>query len=157
MKTYEKTHPWITFELDLRKADHELWLMLGEAVSKCEHISGVPLKPDTAQRLHSIYLAKGIMATAAIEGNTLTEDEVLAHLEGRLELPPSREYLRKEVDNILKGCNLIQDRLSTGASAEISFEEICEYNRIVLEGLTIEEHIVTVKVRTYSVGVPGYK
>jgi len=157
MRTYMKTHPWITFELDLRKADHELWLMLGEAASKCEHISGVPLKPDTARMLHSIYLAKGIMATAAIEGNTLTEDEVMAHLEGKLELPPSREYLRKEVDNILKGCNLIQNRLSAGASAEISFEEICEYNRIVLEGLTLEEHIIPGKVRTYSVGVPGYK
>ena len=48
MKTFEKTHPWIRFELDLRKFDHKLWMALGETESKCEHIAGVPLQPDTA-------------------------------------------------------------------------------------------------------------
>ena len=157
IRTFEKTHPWITFELDLRKADHELWLMLGEAVSKCEHISGVPLKPDTAHKLHMIYLAKGIMATTAIEGNTLSEEEVLDRLEGRLQLPPSREYLGKEVDNILNGYNLIIDRLAAGSHSETSINEICEYNKLVLQNLTHEEHIIPGKIRTYSVGVPGYR
>lgn len=157
MKTYLKTHPWITFEIDLRKADHELWLMLGEALSKCEHISGVPLKPNTAQKLHLIYLAKGIMATTAIEGNTLTEDEALAHLEGKLELPPSREYLGQELENVKDGYNLIMESLASGISTDISLEEICEYNKLVLHDLTLEEHITPGKIRTYSVGVPGYK
>lgn len=51
--------------------------MLGEAASKCEHIAGVPLRPSVAQELHRLYLAKGALATTAIEGNTLTENEVL--------------------------------------------------------------------------------
>jgi hypothetical protein len=41
--TYEQTHPWITFRLDLRQADWGLWLDLGEAASKCEHLAGAPL------------------------------------------------------------------------------------------------------------------
>src|SRR3990172_7484078 len=111
MKTFEKTHPWISFELDLRKFDHKLWMALGETASKCEHIAGVPLQPDTAEKLHLLYLAKGVRATTAIEGNTLSEEEVIERIEGKLPLPPSREYLGKEIDNILKGCNEIKEKL----------------------------------------------
>lgn len=80
MRTYERTHPWISFALDLRNLDHKAWMHLGEAVSKVEHIAGVRLDPDAAERLHAVYLAKGVLAATAIEGNTLTEDEVRDHL-----------------------------------------------------------------------------
>jgi hypothetical protein len=52
MRTFERTHPWISFRIDLRKAAPSLWLLLGEAASKCEHIAGVPLRPSVAQSLH---------------------------------------------------------------------------------------------------------
>jgi len=80
MRTFERTHPWISFWIDLRQARPQLWLLLGEAASKCEHIAGVPLRPATAQSLHQLYLAKGALGTTAIEGNTLTEKQVLQHL-----------------------------------------------------------------------------
>ena len=105
MRTFERTHPWISFRIDLRKAAPTLWLLLGEAASKCEHIAGVPLRPSVAQSLHQLYLAKGALATTAIEGNTLTETEVLAHLQGKLRLPPSKEYLGQEVDNCVSFAN----------------------------------------------------
>ncbi|MCC6745869.1 MAG: Fic family protein, partial [Acidobacteria bacterium] len=62
------TYPWITFRLDLSELSTETWMLLGEARSKCEHIAGVPLKPAVAERLHRLYLAKGVHATTAIEG-----------------------------------------------------------------------------------------
>ena len=93
MKTCEKTHPWISFKINMTRAKPTFWMLLGEAASKCEHIAGVPLQPETAKRLHQLYLAKGAAATTAIEGNTLTEEEVLQHIEGKLELPASKEYL----------------------------------------------------------------
>ena len=77
MRTFERTHAWITFRLDLSRAAPELWLGLGEAASKCEHLSRVPLRPATALQVHQLYLAKGAAATTAIEGNTLSEAEVL--------------------------------------------------------------------------------
>ena len=77
MRTFERTHPWISFRCDLGKAGAELWLSLGEAASKCEHISRVPLRPATAEMLQQLYLAKGAAATTAIEGNSLSEAEVL--------------------------------------------------------------------------------
>ena len=98
MRTFHETHPWITFELDLRRAGHTLWMLLGEAKSKCEQLSRVPLLPQVAQHLHRLFLAKGVLATTAIEGNTLSEEEVLQHLRGELNLPPSKEYLSREID-----------------------------------------------------------
>src|ERR1035438_5894746 len=114
MRTFEQTHPWISFHIDLRKASPQLWMLLGEAASKCEHIAGVPLRPSVAQDLHRLYLAKGALATTAIEGNTLTEKQVLQHLEGKLKLPRSKEYLAQEIDNIVGACNRIGELLTKG-------------------------------------------
>jgi len=55
-RTYERTHPWLRFSLDLRQAPAQLWILLGECRSKCEHIAGMPLRPDVADRLHLLYL-----------------------------------------------------------------------------------------------------
>ena len=93
---YKQTHPWLSFTLDTGRFSPKLWMMLGEAQSKCHHIAGVPLQPDTAKELHSLYLAKGALATTAIEGNTLSEEEVKKQIAGVLSLPPSREYLARE-------------------------------------------------------------
>ena len=152
MRTFERTHPWLSFRIDLRKAAPPLWLLLGEAASKCEHIAGVPLRPATAQSLHQLYLAKGALATTAIEGNTLTEKEVLARLQGKLKLPPSKEYLGQEVDNIATACNGIGERLRNDDAA-LTTERVCEFNRQVLEKLALDEGVVPGQVRTHSVVV----
>lgn len=157
IRTFGKTHPWINFELDLRKFDHKLWMALGETASKCEHIAGVPLQPDTAEKLHLLYLAKGVRATTAIEGNTLSEEEVIERIEGNLPLPPSREYLGKEVDNIVKGCNEIKVKLLKGGESGLSVDEIREFNKTVLGELELEKDIVPGDIRKYSVGVGGYR
>lgn len=152
MRTFERTHPWVSFRIDLRKAAPPLWLSLGEAASKCEHIAGVPLRPSVAQSLHQLYLAKGALATTAIEGNTLTEKEVLARLQGKLKLPPSKEYLGQEVDNIVTACNAIGERLRKGDTT-LTAERVCEFDRQVLEKLSLDEGVVPGQVRTHSVVV----
>jgi len=106
---FKETHPWIKFELDLRKVNFDLRFQLGEAKAKCEQVAGVPLLPEIAERLHQLFLAKGALATTAIEGNTLSEEEALKLLKGELTLPPSKEYLGQEIENIIKTCNLVAD------------------------------------------------
>ena len=157
MRTYLKTHPWLTFQVDLRLLEYLIWISLGEAQSKCEHISGVPLRPSVARQLHMIYLAKGVLATTAIEGNTLTESEVLQHLEGKLELPPSKEYLSKEIDNIIEACDKISADIFIRNRAELSVEKLKNYNKLVLDGLALGESIISGQIRTFSVGVGGYR
>jgi Fic family protein len=153
MRTFEETHPWISFRCDLSKAGVELWFSLGEAASKCEHISRVPLRPATAQALHQLYLAKGAAATTAIEGNTLSEEEVLKAVEGKLVVPPSKQYLKQEVENIIAACNGIGEQLVKGTLPELSTKLLGDYNRKVLEKLPVKEEIKPGLLRTHSVVV----
>lgn len=156
MRTYETTHPWIKFQFDQRQISPKLWILLGEAQSKCEHIAGVPLRPATAAELHRLYLAKGALGTTAIEGNTLTEKEVLDQLDGKLKLPPSKEYLGREIENIVKTCSSILTELRDGNEpSEITIEGIKKLNKHVLEGLPINEGVISGEIRTYSVGIEG--
>ena len=156
MQTYEQTHPWLTFTLDLRQADYRLWMLLGEAQSKCQQIAGTPLLPDLADHLHQVYLAKGVLATTAIEGNTLTEEEVLRRIQGRLDLPPSKEYLGQEIDNIVAACNLIGTSIFQGGSTRLTVEDVKSYNRLVLHGLTLDEGVVPGAIRSHRVAVGRY-
>ncbi len=143
--------------MDTRALTHKTWLLLGEAWSKCEHIAGVPLRPTVAEQLHLIYLSKGIHGTTSIEGNTLSEEEVLAQVRGDLKLPPSRRYLGEEVNNILEAGNEIIRDVVHGRSLELTPERIAEFNRQVLKGLDLDEDVVPGKIRTHSVGVVRYR
>ncbi len=151
MRTYERTHPWIAFRCDLKAADPSLWITLGEAASKCEHISRVPLRPATAQALHQLYLAKGAAATTAIEGNTLSEEEVLRAVEGKLVVPSSKQYLKQEVENIIGACNRIGQQLARDGLPEPSPALLCDYNRLVLDQLPRGEDIAPGELRRHSV------
>ncbi len=131
--------------------------MLGECQSKCEHIAGAPLRPETAECLHRLFLAKGALATTAIEGNTLTEEQVIEHLEGKLKLPPSQEYLAQEVDNIVTACNRIFEKVQTGRASPLTVEGIEELNRLVLDKLDVEEGVIPGQVGTHRVTVARYR
>ncbi|KND30264.1 Fic family protein [Streptomyces stelliscabiei] len=150
-RTYRGTHPWITFQLNLKDLDHVSWMLLGEAISKCEHISGVPLQPAVARKLNLVYLTKGVHATTQIEGNTLSEEEVHKRIEHELVLPPSQQYLGQEVDNIVEGYNLIIKDVVEGRPLTLTPERIKQFNAIVLKDLPPEEGVVPGEVRTDSV------
>jgi Fic family protein len=157
MWTYEETHPWIEFSVDLRRLQPHDWLLLGEARSKCEHVAGVPLLPDVARQLHRVSLIKGAAATTAIEGNTLTEAEVGDRVDGIKRLPASREYLGVEVDNVVAAYNLIVSELPQGELHALTPDRIRQMNTLVLEGLELEDDVVPGQVRTHGAGVPGYR
>lgn len=156
-REYERSHPWITFRLDLRDASPAFWVTLGECQSKCEHISGVPLRPDVALTLHQVYLAKGAWGTTAIEGNTLSEEEVLKHVEGKLDVPPSKEYLKQEIDNIIKESNRMLERIQKGERLALTPQRIKEINGSALRRLTLEPGVISGEIRNYSVGVMNYR
>lgn len=157
-RRFEETHRWLTFSAArLERAGPGLWAMLGECQSKCEHIAGVPLRPDVAENLHRVYLAKGVLATTAIEGNTLSEHEVLQALSGKLKLPPSREYLKQEIDNIVGALKTIWTQVGTGTLPPLNVSAFEELNRLVLHGLAVEEGVVAGAIRTHVVGVARYR
>jgi Fic family protein len=155
MREYERSHPWITFGFRPATISERLWMALGEAQSKCEHIAGVPLKPEIADKLHRLYLAKGALATTAIEGNTLSEKEALEQIEGNLKLPEFKEYLGQAIQNIVDACNTIGKKILAGESLAFTLELIEEYNRMVLKELPLSDGVIPGQLNLRPVGVAG--
>jgi len=131
-------------------------MLLGEARSKCEHLAKVPMRSDTATDLHQVFLVKGVMATTAIEGNTLSEDEVRQRLEGKLDLPPSKAYLGIEVDNIRHAVDgVVQDLYQRRECDPVSPGMLQGFNREVLKNLSshIDDWVVPGEFRHRGVAV----
>lgn len=163
-REYTDSHPWLTYNLDLSRAPYHLWLMLGEARSKSEHVRRSLLRPEVAEELLKIFLIKGAVATTAIEGNTLSEQEAREVIDGDRELPPSKRYLGQEVKNIISACNLIRDAViperdedDAGDRGDLSVSLIRDYNRLVLQDLEHEDGVVPGELRSHSVVVGNYR
>ena len=158
-REYERSHPWIRFEADLRAAPPRLWALLGQAVSLCRQVADAALPPKAASEMQKLYLVKGVQATTAIEGNTLGAEQIRERVEGRLDLPPSQEYLGREVDNVLRACNEIAATIVGGGALRLTPEWIADCNRQVLAGLGehLEEGVVPGEVPAHAVGVGRYR
>jgi Fic family protein len=107
--------------------------------------------------MHFIYLARGLLATTAIEGNTLTEDEVREFLDKKLKLPASRQYLALEIDNVLKACNLFLVDIKAGHKKRVTTELIREFDALVLKNLELAPEVIPGEIRKHSVGVGSYR
>ncbi len=158
MRTYEQTHRWLDFTAtDVNEVQPRHWMLVGEARSKCEHLAGTPLKPDVAKKLYGVTLVKGALATTAIEGNTLTEDQVRGIFEGSYKAPPSRQYQEQEVRNVIDALQSLHDRIVEGEAIRITPELICEFNQQVLKGTQYRDGVIPGVIRTESVVVGGYR
>ena len=163
-RAYERTHPWLTFAVDFCRLRPSDWLALGECATLCERISGAPLDPGVAERLrlHTMYLAKGALATTAIKGNTLSEEEARNRIEGRLDLPPSQEYLGREIDNIVEAVNGLTDAIVANGRLSLSVASVERMNGMVLRNLEADDHVVPGRTRRADVSVgscrcPGWQ
>ncbi len=158
-RAYERTHPWISFRVDLHAAPLQVWTLLGQAVARCGQIAGSALPPGAAEEMQSLYLVKGVQATTAIEGNTLSTEQIRERIQGRLPLPPSQEYLGREVDNILEACGEIAEAIVDGIQVQLTAEWIATRNRQVLDGLEkhLEEGVVPGEIPAHAVGVGRYR
>jgi len=152
---YLQTHPHLSFELNLTRANPRFWLLLGEISSKCAHVEATPITKQTLRQLNHLYLARGVNATTAIEGNTLEEEEVLKRISGDLKLPKSKDYLGREVDNIVRAYNEILRTVSTGTFV-ISVEQIKHWNKMILSDLEVEDHVEPGEVRSVNVHAGPY-
>lgn len=137
--------------------DAQLWALLGEAYSKCRHMTGTPLAPSVARELAAVYLVKGALASTAIEGNTLTEQEAREIYEGRKQLPPSQHYLQVEIENVLGALAEVASRFESGDPLVIDASWIREQNRRVLAGLNVDDHVKLGDYTTTQLVVGNYR
>ena len=96
------------------KIDNDVVYLLGQCELLVEIISETPLQPEIRRQLAKVSLIKGAQATTAIEGNTLSEDEISNILSDQKKLPESMQYQQQEVTNIIKGMNDLLDKVIDG-------------------------------------------
>ncbi len=129
-----KEYPHILFQKNWN-LDEETIFMLGQCDAIVQAIASAPIKPAYREMLLSVSLRKGARATTAIEGNTLSEDEVEKIAEGK-NLPPSKEYLQIEVQNVLNALTMIgKEVIREGKEVLLSLELIESFHAHIGKGL----------------------
>ncbi len=82
----------------------ETMYQLGQCNAIIKALSETPIQPNYRRQLLTVSLHKGALATTAIEGNTMSQEELESIIAGK-EYPPSKDYQKKEVENILNALN----------------------------------------------------
>lgn len=95
-----RTYPWLSFRFDASILSSRVWMLLGEAQSKCRHIAFVPLTPDVMAEMTETHLMQGALASVAIEGNSLSIEDAAAIMRGDDSIPPSKAYQKRELENL---------------------------------------------------------
>ena len=153
-RMYLTTHSFISYTLNLREVSYQLWMLLGAAESKCRLLAGIPLRPEKQKELNQISLKKGIRVTTAIEGNTLSEEDIEQIYRGGAEsIPLSRRYQAQEVENVLNVYNGIIHQIEIGQDCKVSLEVLGTDNAEILKNIKIDSHIIPGEIRTYPVTV----
>ena len=152
------THDFIKFPPQLGEFSPKTWLMLGEIQAKIEHIKSLPIPPDDSNMLYSMYLAKGVHSTTAIEGNSFSEEEVRKIINKEMTARPSREYQQRQIDNMVNAFNTIARDEIQGTNKMFSLELLNSYHKIVLDNLddSLAEGVVIGSLRTHRVEVGRY-
>ena len=156
-RAYEAGFPWLQFSLGLDNLEWVTWAHLGEAFSKCQHLVGTPLRPDLARELSGVFMRRGALSSAAIEGNTLTEAEVEDIIVNHRRLPESRQYLEQEVRNVLAALDGIRAAAAGADPFVLSPRLIRDMHALLMKDLDVDDHVVAGGFRTVGVGVGTYR
>ncbi|MBK6627087.1 MAG: Fic family protein [Flavobacteriales bacterium] len=162
MRDLTREYPQMTFR---RQWDvtPDMKFLLGQCEAFVKAIKHTPLLPEDYRRLLQVSMIKGAQATTAIEGNTLSEEEVKQVASGS-KLPPSKGYLEQEVRNIIDAFNeLLKEVVYDDRVQLIDRELLLRFHRLV--GKDLGEHFAAIPGRfrenqvvvgTYRCPAPGH-
>lgn len=132
-------------------------LLLGQCEAYVKAITKSAILPQDHRRLLRVSLIKGALATTAIEGNTLTEEEVEEIVQGK-HLPPSREYQEIEVNNVIDALNdLMQELVDENREALITKDLLKNFHRRIGQNLGQHFDAIPGKFRTDNRVVGSYR
>ena len=132
-------------------------LLIGQCEAYVNAINNTPILPHHYQELMNVALMKGAQATTAIEGNTLSDEEIQKMMAGQ-KLPPSKEYQEIEVRNILDALNeLLNEVVEGNVDHLISIDLIKRFHKMV--GKELGEHFAAIpaSLRNNDVSVGIYR
>jgi Fic family protein len=130
---------------------------MGQSIALLRAINNTPIMPHYYQELMSVALIKGAQSTTAIEGNTLTDDEIIKVMEGQ-KLPSSIRYQGIEVENIIAAYNeLLKETIYENKEQLITSELLLRFHKMV--GKNLGEHFAAIpgKYRDSDVIVGHYR
>ncbi len=156
MKDLTREYPHMPFRQQWELTP-EIKFLLGQCEAFVKAIKHTPLLPEDYRRLLRVSMVKGAQATTAIEGNTLSEEEVRQVAEGA-KLPPSKEYLQQEVQNIIDAFNELLDEVVHQDRVHLIDAELLKrFHRLV--GKDLGEHFAAIpgRFREHQVVVGNYR
>ncbi len=105
-----------------------------------ESIKYIPILPNMASQIEEELIKKSIFSTAAIEGNSLTQEDVDKIVENK-KINFSKERFVKEIQNLKTAYNNIKDINVLDNKIQITQDLIKNYHKIVTNGLESETNI----------------
>lgn len=135
-----QSHPFISFQ-EHWTVHPDTWFRLGQCKAIIAAISSTPLMPQFRDEIYGVNLIKGAQATTAIEGNTLSEEEIRLVQAGK-HLPDSRRYMEQEVRNVLQALNILRDEIVSGQDNLVTCDLLRRFHRMI--GKDLGEHFQAV-------------
>lgn len=132
-------------------------IVMGQCISLIKSINNTPIMPLHYEELMNVALQKGAQSTTAIEGNTLSDEEISNLLKGK-KLPDSLEYQGVEVQNILDAFNtLLRETVYENKEQLITTELLLRFHKMV--GKDLGEHFTAIpgQFRNNDVVVGTYR
>lgn len=96
---YHRDYPHLTFTKTWTLNEKRL-IALGQCKALLQAINNTPIMPQYYATLMEVAMHKGAQSTTAIEGNTLSDEQIAKIIDGQ-KLPESIQYQGTEVENIL--------------------------------------------------------
>lgn len=151
-----RDYPQLSFRSDWDLSRNTL-IMLGQCEAYIKAMNNTPIMPAFYEELMTMALRKGAQATTAIEGNTLSDEEI-SQLQRGEKLPPSKEYQQIEVKNILEAFNnLLQETVYEKKEQLISKDLLLRFHRMVGQGLGEHFSAIPGQFRNSDVIVGPYR
>jgi Fic family protein len=152
----QQKYPHICFRKNWELTE-DIMFIIGQCEAIIRAITNMPITPAYKDSLLQISLTKGAQATTAIEGNSLTEEDIIKISKGE-NLPPSKEYQQIEIKNILDAFNsLIKEVKFDNHITLINPELIKNFHKIIGQNLGEYFNAVPGSFRNNDVIVGNYK
>lgn len=123
------SHRFIRFPPNELRLTPSLLMLLGEIQAELNQIAKIPISPQEQHKLKTLYFARAVHSTTAIEGNTLSEVEVLRIVEEADSSPSPANYDEQEVHNVIEALNAIVQDVLGGNRAPFSLELLNDFHR----------------------------
>lgn len=146
MRSYETSHPWIQFSLNL-SGIKSAWIVLGEISGKCSLLNDMSLNPDNALHLYHTSLAQSI-ASVSPEKDL---DELIELVQNA-----SATGNTGIAGNSLQVINELVKVKRSGSLEEISVESLRAYNKNLLDGTDLQADVVPGEFRNVPAGPEEY-